>query len=90
MKPVRRYQSQMLFRKSYKPKRVIRIRPVKLSFEFRPVRFGLKPQIKTHDSLSLSCSSRAEPPADNRKTAERYRAGQPDRRAQAPRVAEAD
>ena len=47
MKPILRYQSQLLFRKSYKPGRVIRIRPVKLNFVFRPVRFGLKPQIKT-------------------------------------------
>ena len=47
MKPVIRYQSQLLFRKSYKPSRIIRIRPVKLSFSFRPVGFGLKPQIKT-------------------------------------------
>jgi hypothetical protein len=49
MKPVLRYQSQLLFRKSYKPSRVIRIRPMKLNFEFRPVRFGLKPQLKTHE-----------------------------------------
>ena len=49
MKPVPRYQSQLLFRKSYKPTRVIRIRPVKLKFSFRPVRFGLKPQIKTYE-----------------------------------------
>jgi hypothetical protein len=49
MKPVLRYQSQLLFRKSYKPKRVIRIRPAKLYFVFRPVRFGLKPQIKTYE-----------------------------------------
>ena len=47
MKPVMRYQSQLLFRKSYKPNRVMRIRPVKLNFEFRPVRFGVKPQFKT-------------------------------------------
>jgi len=52
MKPVMRYQSQLLFRKSYKPNRVIRIRPVKLSFTFRPVGFGLKPQIKTHECES--------------------------------------
>ena len=44
-----RYQSQLLFRKSYKPNRIIRIRPVKLSFTFRPVGFGLKPQIKTYE-----------------------------------------
>ncbi len=49
MRPVLRYQSQLLFRKSYKPNRIIRIRPVKLSFSFRPVRFGLKPQIKTYE-----------------------------------------
>lgn len=50
MKPVLRYQSQLLFRRSYKPNRVIRIRPlVKLRFSFRQVRFGLKPQIKTYE-----------------------------------------
>ncbi len=50
MKPVLRSPSQLLFRKSYKPNRVIRIHPVKLHFSFRPVRFGLKPQIKAHES----------------------------------------
>jgi len=50
MKPVLRYQSQLLFRKSYKPKRVIRIRPgAKLRFSFRRAGFGLKPQIKTYE-----------------------------------------
>ena len=49
MKPVRRYQSQLLFRKSYKPNRLIRIRPAKLNFEFRQVRFGVKPEIKKSD-----------------------------------------
>ena len=50
MKPILRYQSQLLFRKSYKPNRVIRIRPVAtLTFNFRPVRFGVKPQIKTYE-----------------------------------------
>jgi len=46
MKPVIRYQSQLLFRKSYKPNRLIRIRPaVKPSVTFRPMRrFGVKPQ----------------------------------------------
>jgi hypothetical protein len=49
MKPVIRHQSQpRIFRGSYQPTRLIRIRPVvKLHFEFRPVRFGLKPEIKT-------------------------------------------
>jgi hypothetical protein len=49
MKPVIRYQSQLLFRKSYKPNRVLRIKPTKLKVEFRPVRFGVKPQIKTYE-----------------------------------------
>jgi hypothetical protein len=47
MKPVIRYRSQLLFRRSYKPNRVLRIRPAKLNFVFRPVRFGVKPQIKS-------------------------------------------
>ena len=47
--PVIRYQSQLLYRKSYKPNRVIRIRPAKLNIEFRPVRFGLKPQLKMYE-----------------------------------------
>ena len=49
MKSVIRYRGQLLFRKSYKPNRVIRIRPAKLSFVFRPVGFGLKPQIKSYE-----------------------------------------
>ncbi len=47
MKPVRRYQSQLLFRKSYKPNRILRIKPAKLNFNFRPARFGVKPEIQT-------------------------------------------
>jgi len=45
MKPILRYQSQLLFRRSYKPKRILRIRPVgKTNLVFRPVnRFGVKP-----------------------------------------------
>jgi hypothetical protein len=50
MKPVIRYQSQLLFRKSYKPNRPLRIKPVvKLSFTFRPMRFGLKPKIINYE-----------------------------------------
>jgi hypothetical protein len=50
MKPVIRYQSQLLLRKSYKTNRVIRVRPaVKLRFSFRPMGFGLKPQIMTYE-----------------------------------------
>jgi hypothetical protein len=46
-KPVIRYQSQLLLRRSYKPDRVIRIRPTgRLNLVFRPVnRFGVKPQL---------------------------------------------
>ena len=48
MRPVIRYQSQLLYRKSYKPSRVIRIRPTaKPNVTFRPIRrFGLKPQLR--------------------------------------------
>jgi len=47
MKPVIRYRSQLLFRRSYKRTCGVRIRPgTKLNFVFRPVnRFGAKPQI---------------------------------------------
>jgi len=47
MRPVIRYQSRLLFRKSYKPKRIIRIRPMpKPTMVFRPVnRFGAKPRL---------------------------------------------
>jgi len=46
MKPVIRYQSQLLFRKSYKPKRIIRISPLpKSALVFRPAnRSGAKPR----------------------------------------------
>jgi hypothetical protein len=45
MRPVMRYQSQLLFRKSYKPNRLIRIRPAgKRNLVFRPSRAG--PEIK--------------------------------------------
>lgn len=48
MKSVLRYQSQLLFRKSYKPNGHIRIRPnAKPSVAFRPMRrFGVKPQLE--------------------------------------------
>ena len=47
MKPVIRYQSQLLFRRSYKPQRRIRIPPVrKLNVVVIPAnRFGVKPKI---------------------------------------------
>jgi len=48
MKPVLRYRSQLLFRKSYKPSRVIRIRPTrKVALIVRPARAG--PQINTYE-----------------------------------------
>jgi len=48
MKPVIRYQSQLLFRKSYKPNRLLRFRPdAKLNIVFRPAkRFGIKPKLE--------------------------------------------
>jgi hypothetical protein len=47
MKSIVRHQSQLLFRKSYKPHRVIRIRPApRPNIVIRPVnRFGAKPQL---------------------------------------------
>ena len=47
MKPIMRHQSQLLFRRSYKPNRAMRIRPMpRLNLVFRPVnRFGSKPQL---------------------------------------------
>ena len=58
MEPVLRYQSQLLFRKSYKPNR-LRIRPVaKLNISFRPVRFGLKPKITTYECKTHSVQIR--------------------------------
>ena len=47
MKPMLRYRNQMLFRQGIQPKRILRIRPAKLNFIFRPARFGVKPQVKT-------------------------------------------
>jgi hypothetical protein len=50
MRSVIRRQSQLLFRKSYKPNRVIRIRPrEKLKFSYRSERFGLTPKIITYE-----------------------------------------
>ena len=47
MKTVIRYQSQLLYRRSYKPLRSIRIRPAqRLNIVFRPARrFGAKPEL---------------------------------------------
>ena len=47
MKPILRYQSQLLFRRSYKPNCAMRTRPSqRLNLVFRPVnRFGAKPQL---------------------------------------------
>jgi hypothetical protein len=49
MKSVVRCQSQLLFRRSYRPNLTIRIRPiVRLNIAFRPAkRFGVKPQLTT-------------------------------------------
>jgi len=51
MRPVLRYQSQLLYRKSYKPSRVVRIRPApKVTLVSRPARAG--PQNKTCETRS--------------------------------------
>ena len=50
MKPIVRYRSQMLFREDIRPHRVIRIKPAKLNFIFRPARFGLKPKIIPYEN----------------------------------------
>ena len=48
MKTVIRSQSKLPVRRSSKPNRVIRIRLApRLTFVFRPIGFGLKPEIKT-------------------------------------------
>jgi len=52
MKPVIRNQSQLLFRKSYRPERMLRIKPARIKVMFRPVRFGVKPEIKTYECKS--------------------------------------
>ena len=87
MKPVTRYQSQLLFRKSYKPNRVIRIRPMaKPTSHFVPC----GALVRNRNSNS-SRSSKAEHPADNRKTQEHYLPGRPTVAVRKhPRVAEAD
>ncbi len=48
MRPITRYQSQLLPRRSYKPSRNIRILPApKLNLAFRPLRrFGAKPRLE--------------------------------------------
>ncbi len=48
MKPVIRYRSQLLFRKSYKPNRILRIRPARgATIVVRPGRAG--PQVNTYE-----------------------------------------
>jgi hypothetical protein len=43
MKSVIRYQSKLLYRRSYKPVRTIRVRPArKLTLTFRPIKLDLK------------------------------------------------
>jgi hypothetical protein len=53
MKPIIRYQSQLLFRKSYKPNRITRILPApKSRLTFRPTRAG--PRIKRYGRESIA------------------------------------
>lgn len=49
MKPLFTYRDRLLFRRRGKPNRILRIRPAKLNFIFRPVRFGLKPKITEYE-----------------------------------------
>ena len=52
MKPVTRYQSRLLFRKSYKPGRLVRIGPArKMTVVFRPFRFA--PEVKAAEPQTL-------------------------------------
>jgi hypothetical protein len=50
MRHVLRYQSQLLFRRSYKPNRIISVSPnQKLNLVFRPARrFGAKPVLSVN------------------------------------------
>ena len=51
LKPVIRYQSQLLYRRSYKPTCRIRIRPVlKADLVFRPMRAGAQTKTNSLDS----------------------------------------
>jgi hypothetical protein len=80
--PIRR-QSQLLFRRSYKPNRMIRIRPaVKLNHGFRPWRArrgatNERQELEALPEQEPSRCSKVEPPADNRKTQEHYLPGRP-------------
>jgi len=60
MKIARRYQSQLLYRRSYKPSRIIRIQPTaKVNIVFRPVnRFGMKPQLTNVPQLKSRAPGR--------------------------------
>jgi hypothetical protein len=50
MKPMIRYRRQLLFRKSNRSNRMIRIRPAaKLKFTFRPMGFGQKPRLEIYE-----------------------------------------
>jgi hypothetical protein len=60
MKPVIRYQSRLLFRKSYKPKRLMRFRPgVQTSLVFRPSRAG-----PGNDGVSMNTETQSPTMAD--------------------------
>jgi hypothetical protein len=52
MKRAIRYQSKLLFRKSYRPEPIVQIKPARIKVIFRPVRFGVKPEIKTYECES--------------------------------------
>jgi hypothetical protein len=52
MRPILRHQSKLLLCRSYKPNRILRFKSANLKIEFRPVRFGVKPQIKAYECQS--------------------------------------
>jgi hypothetical protein len=45
MRPVIRYQSQLLYRRSYKPARLLRVRPNAKGITFRPSRSNEGPRL---------------------------------------------
>ena len=59
MRVATRYQSQLLFRKSYKPNRFLRIRPSpKRNLMFRPSRAGLR--IQSYESETYPVQVRSD------------------------------
>jgi hypothetical protein len=45
MKPILRYRSQLLYRRSYKPARVLRVRPGIARLSYRPARSNCRAKL---------------------------------------------